>query len=382
MAGWRSPSSSSRAEAGDVCCSAHRVGDGPRRRAALMSVLPDGALMQRAAAGLAAAAGCGGSRRVYGAGSSCSWAAGTTAATRCSPRPGWRVAGAAVIALTVVARLHEAGRAAARRSGVRDPRGRRDRRRGLLAAADLVLDGMVGIGGSGGCAPAAARLRRVVAGCAHARRRRAERGRRRYRRGARARPSGRRRTITFGTVKPGLLGAAGRARTSGTSSWSLSACRCPPADLEQLERGRRRRAAARPRAEQLEVHPRRRSASPPAATRYRARRCCAPAGRAAAARATCASPAPRIRPSWCASASLMSSPPRPRRATATRCWPPGGCRPGWSVPGSAPTTRAPPSCEAVLGADVPVLRRRRRADDRRRSTDGCATGGAGPGRRC
>ncbi len=58
---------------------------------ALMARLPDGALMQRAAAGLAAA--CADllrrSGRVYGSRSSCSSAAATTAATRCTRAPGW-----------------------------------------------------------------------------------------------------------------------------------------------------------------------------------------------------------------------------------------------------------------------------------------------------
>ena len=107
------------------------------------------------------------------------------------------------------------------------------------------------------------------------------------------------------------------------------------------------------------------SASPPAATRTRAPRCCAPVGRAAAARATCASPAPAIRPSWCASASPRSSPPRSRptgdgdavlAAGRVQAWVVG---PGLGTDDAAAAVVRGPARRRPAGAG-----RRRRADDR------------------
>ena len=66
--------------------------------------------------------------------------------------------GAAVTALTVSSRLHEAGAAAARRSGVVIRAAGDPATRACSPAADLVLDGMVGIGGSGGLRRRRARL--------------------------------------------------------------------------------------------------------------------------------------------------------------------------------------------------------------------------------
>ena len=122
-----------------------------------MSVLPDGALMQRAAAGLAAAAmrrlaRVYGSRVVVLVGGGDNGGDALFAAARLADR------GAAVTALTVSSRLHEAGAAAARRSGVVIRESGDPGDEAVLAGAELVLDGMVGIGGSGGLRPAAARL--------------------------------------------------------------------------------------------------------------------------------------------------------------------------------------------------------------------------------
>lgn len=110
--------------------------------AALMAALPDGALMQRAAAGLAATC-CRLLGRVYGArvvllvGSGDNGGdalfAGATLARR----------GAAVSAVLLGSRAHKGGLAALRAAGgrVAPP--------SALRQADLVLDGIVGIGGKG-----------------------------------------------------------------------------------------------------------------------------------------------------------------------------------------------------------------------------------------
>ena len=129
--------------------SAHAVADIRAAEQALMARLPPGALMQRAAAGLAAV--CAGLvPRVYGsrvvvlAGSGDNGGDGLYAAARLARR------GARVLAVAAGTRVHEAGAEALRAAGGRvtgpgDP--------GLPAAmnaADLVLDGLLGIGGRGG----------------------------------------------------------------------------------------------------------------------------------------------------------------------------------------------------------------------------------------
>jgi hydroxyethylthiazole kinase-like uncharacterized protein yjeF len=210
---------------------AHQVATVRAAEQELMSVLPDGALMQRAAAGLAAAA----MRRlpkVYGSRVSVLVGGGDNggdalfAAARLAGR------GAAVTALTVSARLHEAGAAAARRSGVviRESGGPGDE--ALLTASDLVLDGMVGIGGSGGLRPAAARLAQwapasrtlavdVPSGVD------ADTG-------AVPGPAIRAAcTITFGTLKRGLLILPGAAYAGAVELVGIGLS-LPPADLEKL----------------------------------------------------------------------------------------------------------------------------------------------------
>lgn len=211
--------------------SAHQVATVRAAEQELMSVLPDGALMQRAAAGLAAAA-MRRLGRVYGSrvavlvGGGDNGGDALFAAARLADR------GAAVTALTVSARLHEAGAAAARRSGVVIRESGDPRDEAVLAGADLVLDGMVGIGGSGGLRPAAARLAqwappaRTVAvdvpsgvdadtGAVP---------------GAAVRAAA---TITFGTLKPGLLVLPG-ADHAGVVELVPIGLTLPPADLEQL----------------------------------------------------------------------------------------------------------------------------------------------------
>jgi hydroxyethylthiazole kinase-like uncharacterized protein yjeF len=112
----------------------------------LMARLPEGALMQRAAAGLAVtcAAALG---RVYGArvalliGSGDNGGDALYAGARLARR------GARVEAVLAGSRTHEAGLAALRAAGgrVAPP----ERTQALLQSADLIVDGLVGIGGGG-----------------------------------------------------------------------------------------------------------------------------------------------------------------------------------------------------------------------------------------
>ncbi|MEZ0092116.1 NAD(P)H-hydrate dehydratase [Streptacidiphilus sp. EB129] len=141
--------------------SATDKGGGGRREGSLMARLPDGVLMQRAAAGLAAT--CSGllsdgrPGRVYGsrvvvlAGSGDNGGDALFAGARLAAR------GARVHAVLLApARAHGAGLAALLDAGGRAlaPSADRteDQRRGLaeIERADLVLDGIVGIGGRGG----------------------------------------------------------------------------------------------------------------------------------------------------------------------------------------------------------------------------------------
>ncbi|MFD8227822.1 NAD(P)H-hydrate dehydratase [Streptomyces massasporeus] len=170
----------------------------------LMARLPEGALMQRAAAGLAAA--CAdllgrvyGSRIVLLVGSGDNGGDALYAGARLARR------GAGVTAVLLAPdRAHAAGLAALRRAGGRVA-GAGDGE-ALVEGADLVLDGIVGIGGKGGLRPdavplaaAAERSRGVVVavdlpsgvdadtGEVHGHAVRADL------------------TVTFGTHKPGLL---------------------------------------------------------------------------------------------------------------------------------------------------------------------------------
>ncbi|MGW1377706.1 NAD(P)H-hydrate dehydratase [Streptomyces sp. NPDC002446] len=124
----------------------------------LMARLPEGALMQRAAAGLAVA--CGellgrvyGSRVVLLVGSGDNGGDALYAGARLARR------GAGVVAVLLAPeRAHQGGLAALRRAGGRvSDDALRD-----IAWADLVVDGIVGIGGRGGLRPEAARLARAA----------------------------------------------------------------------------------------------------------------------------------------------------------------------------------------------------------------------------
>ncbi|MFE0772894.1 NAD(P)H-hydrate epimerase, partial [Streptomyces sp. NPDC058861] len=140
---------------------AYRVETVRAAEAALMARLPEGALMGRAAAGLAAAC-CSllGRGRVYGArvvllvGTGDNGGDALYAGARLARR------GAGVTVVLLGARAHEGGLAALRAAGGRiadDPFA-------PLAGADLVLDGITGIGGRGGLRPDAVPVARAARG--------------------------------------------------------------------------------------------------------------------------------------------------------------------------------------------------------------------------
>ena len=133
---------------------AWRVADVRAAERALMATLPEGTLMQRAAAGLARRcalllAGDGG---VYGARVVLLVGSGDNGGDTLYAGAALARRGAQVRALLLTPdRVHPAGLSALRRAGgvaVRD----------LPDGADLVLDGIVGIGASGGLRPAAAQI--------------------------------------------------------------------------------------------------------------------------------------------------------------------------------------------------------------------------------
>ena len=127
---------------------AHTIEDVRRAEAAAMADLPDGALMQRAAAGLAAAVvdllgGAYGRRVVLLVGPGDNGGDARWAGARLAGR------GAHVEALLLAQRVHEGGLVALRAAGGRATRDLDD----LAPAADLVVDGIVGIGGRPGLRP-------------------------------------------------------------------------------------------------------------------------------------------------------------------------------------------------------------------------------------
>ena len=127
---------------------AHTVEDVRRAEAAAMADLPDGALMQRAAAGLAAAVvdllgGAYGRRVVLLVGPGDNGGDALWAGARLAAR------GARVEALLLADRVHEAGLAALRGAGGLATRDLDD----LAATPDVLVDGIVGIGGRPGLRP-------------------------------------------------------------------------------------------------------------------------------------------------------------------------------------------------------------------------------------
>jgi hydroxyethylthiazole kinase-like uncharacterized protein yjeF len=193
---------------------AHAVDQVRSAERALMAQVPDGALMQRAAAGLATVS-TGLLGRVYGsrvvvlAGTGDNGGDALYAAARLASR------GAQAVAVRTGARLHDAGALALRQAGGRivamaAADGQPDQAVGaLIADADLIIDGILGIGGHGGLREPAAGLAEPVEAAARA--------------GAIVvavdLPSGVDAdtgvvdgtairadvTVTFGTIKPGLL---------------------------------------------------------------------------------------------------------------------------------------------------------------------------------
>jgi len=141
---------------------AHRVTTVRQAEATLMSRLPDGALMQRAAAGLAAV--CAellgkvyGKRVVLLVGSGDNGGDALYAGVRLAKR------GAGVTALLLSpARVHGPALAALTRAGGHPLDATAHRAEHALQNADLVLDGIVGIGGRGGLREDAARVVRLA----------------------------------------------------------------------------------------------------------------------------------------------------------------------------------------------------------------------------
>ncbi|MFJ8072569.1 NAD(P)H-hydrate dehydratase [Streptomyces sp. NPDC096176] len=128
--------------------------------AQLMAGLPEGALMQRAAAGLAAA--CAGLLgRVYGARVVLLVGSGDNGGDALYAGAGLARRGAGVVAVLLGGdRVHRGGLAALLRAGghvADDPFE-------VLASADLVLDGITGIGGHGGLRPEAVPVARAARG--------------------------------------------------------------------------------------------------------------------------------------------------------------------------------------------------------------------------
>ena len=127
-----------------------------------MAALPDGALMQRAAAGLASV--CAtllgpvyGSRIVVLAGSGDNGGDALYAGARLARR------GAGVLAIAAGSRIDEGGSAALRASGGRIVSGGEAAAGAAIGRADLILDGMLGIGGHGGLRTAYAGLAALAA---------------------------------------------------------------------------------------------------------------------------------------------------------------------------------------------------------------------------
>jgi hydroxyethylthiazole kinase-like uncharacterized protein yjeF len=226
---------------------AHAVADVRAAEAALMARLPEGALMQRAASGLAAACAgllrrAGGTAGTYstdgavtpagpiGAGGTAGTAAagGTAGPVGAGRVYGSRVVvlagsgdnggdalhagarlaarGAVVTAIAAGSRVHEGGTAALRGTGGRLIEAADDRARQAIAAADLIIDGLLGIGGRGGLrepgaglAAEAERARGLVVAADLPSGIDADTG---EAAGAAVRADV---TVTFGTWKPGLL---------------------------------------------------------------------------------------------------------------------------------------------------------------------------------
>jgi hydroxyethylthiazole kinase-like uncharacterized protein yjeF len=184
---------------------AHQVRKVRAAEQALMAQVPPGALMQRAAAGLASVSAglvgrVPGSRVVVLAGSGDNGGDALYAGARLASR------GAAVLAVTAASRVHEQGAAALRAAGGRLAGADDNGVPAAIGAADLILDGLLGIGGRGGLrepqaslAGLAARSRAVVVAVDLPSGVDADTG---VIEGAAIQADV---TVTFGTLKPGLL---------------------------------------------------------------------------------------------------------------------------------------------------------------------------------
>jgi hydroxyethylthiazole kinase-like uncharacterized protein yjeF len=142
---------------------AHQVRKVRAAEHALMAQLPAGVLMQRAAAGLASVSAglvgrVPGSRVVVLAGSGDNGGDALFAGARLASR------GAAVLAVTAGSRVHEQGAAALRAAGGRLASADDDGVPAAMGAADLILDGLLGIGGRGGLREPQASLAGLAAG--------------------------------------------------------------------------------------------------------------------------------------------------------------------------------------------------------------------------
>src|SRR5215472_13253520 len=142
---------------------AHDVATVRAAEHALMATVPPGALMQRAAAGLASV--CSGlAGKVYGArivvlaGRGDNGGDALYAGARLARR------GARVVAVAAGRQVHEQGAAALRAAGGRVTGADDPGLAGVIAAADLVLDGLLGIGGRGGLREPYSTLAGLVAG--------------------------------------------------------------------------------------------------------------------------------------------------------------------------------------------------------------------------
>lgn len=148
---------------------AHTVAAVRTAEQALMAKLPEGALMQRAAAGLASVcasllAQVYGSRVAVLAGSGDNGGDALYAGARLAGR------GANVVVIAAGSRLHEGGQeavvarggrvvaAAEAATGDTEAAGITAQARAAIAAADLIIDGLTGIGGQGGLREPAAAL--------------------------------------------------------------------------------------------------------------------------------------------------------------------------------------------------------------------------------
>ncbi len=201
----------------------------------LMARLPEGALMQRAVAGLVAA--CAeflgrvyGTRIVLLVGSGDNGGDALYAGARLAKR------GAGVTAVLLVPdRAHPGGLAALLRAGGRVVRGT-DAAEEPLRRADLVIDGIVGIGGKGGLRPDAAKLvdvlgetRAAVVAVDLPSGVDADTG---EVRGAAVRAD---LTVTFGTHKPGLLVAPAREYAGSVRLVDIGLALPGEAELEALQ---------------------------------------------------------------------------------------------------------------------------------------------------